>query len=562
LLGPSAACEHPRVGGVVAETRSSIAAVARNRVLRRALIAFGIFRPAESAQWIAILVFAYRAGGAGEMAVAAVVLLVPSALSAPLLAHLGDVLPRGRALALGYLAQGLAMGATAIALGAGAQAWIVFVFAAAANVAITMTRPVHLAILPDLAGSPNELAAANSLSSTIEGVSLLVGPVIAAIGLQASGPGSVYGIAAVGLLVAASIATTVGSQGGQSVRAEPRLRDALEGFRELRRRPGARVLLGFVAGQTAVIGALDVLVVVLALGMLAMGPAGPGVLSAAVGIGGLIGAAATVLLVGRDRLSRPFLFGVVAVGLPIACVAVIPSVAVALVLLAVSGVGKSFLDVTARTLLQRSVDDDVLARVFGVQEGANMAAMAIGSVMAPLLVSSIGARGAFAVVGLFLPIIALLALRPIRAVDRTTILVDPTDLRLLRATPIFAPLGPMALERAGRKLIPVDAPAGTVLMREGEPGDRFYVIADGQIQVTVGGRAVSRLGSGDYLGEIALLRNVPRTATATCLTPCSLRAMDRGAFLAIMTSSPVSRGIAHGEIDRRLSSGSAPSAEP
>jgi MFS family permease len=544
-----------------AETRSSVGAVARNPSLRRALLAFAIFRPAESAQWIAILVFSYRAGGAGEMAVAAVTLLAPAAVCAPLLAHLGDVLPRGRALALGYLAQGLGFGATAIALGAGAPDAVVFALAAVANVAITMTRPVHLAILPDLAASPSELAAANSLSSTIEGVSLLVGPVIAAICLQASGPGAVYAIAAVGLLAAAFFASALRAPTAVPALVEHRWTDALEGFRELRRRPGARVLLGFVAGQTAVIGALDVLVVVLALGMLSMGPAGPGLLSAAVGIGGLAGAAATVLLIGRERLSQPFLFGVVAVGLPIACVAVVPNVALALVLLAVSGVGKSFLDVTARTLLQRSVDDDVLARVFGVQEGSNMAAMAIGSVAAPILVASMGPRGAFVAVGLFLPVIAVLALRPIRAVDRSAVVVDPNTIGLLRNTAIFAPLGPMALERAARKLQPVKVPADTVLMREGDPGDRFYVIVEGAVEISAGGAVLSRLGPGDYLGEIALLRDVPRTATATATTPSSLVAMERNAFLAVMTSSATSRGLADDEIDRRLATGGATEPE-
>jgi MFS family permease len=548
--------EHRRVAPRAAQTRTSLAAVARDRPLRRALLAFAIFRPAESAQWIAILVFAYRSGGTDEMAVAAVVLLVPAALAAPVLAHLGDVLPRGKVLACGYAAQGVCLGATAIALGAGAPDGVTFVLAAAANVAITMTRPVHLAILPDLARSPRELAAANSLSSTIEGVSLLIGPVIAAICLGASGPGAVFGIAAVGLLIAAFLVLGIDRPASSAPQVtHDRVSGALEGFRELRRRSGARVLLGFVAGQTAVIGALDVLTVVLALGLLSMGPAGPGVLSAAVGIGGLVGAAATVLLIGRDRLSWPFLLGVICVGLPIAGVALIPSVAVAFFLLAISGVGKSFLDVTARTLLQRSVDDDVLARVFGVQEGFNMAAMAMGSVIAPVLVALLGPRGAFVAVGLFLPIIALLALGPIRAVDDSAILVEPADIELLRDTPIFEPLGAMILERAGRKLIRVDVPAGTVLMREGDPGDRFYVIAEGNVEVTASGSTLRHLGRGEYLGEIALLRNIPRTATAISTTPCSLRALERNAFLAIMTGSPESREIADHEIDRRLANG-------
>jgi MFS family permease len=546
------------VAGRAALARTHLSAVWRNHSLRRVLIAFGVFRPAESAQWIAILVFAYRAGGSDAMGAAAVLLLVPAAVCAPFVAHIGDVVPRERALAFGYLAQAVTMAATAVAIAVDAPIGVVFVCAAAANVAITITRPVHLAILPELTASPSELSAANSLSSTVEGASLLVGPAVAAICLEVRGPAAVFGLAAAGLLIAAALAFTlrprrdIGSFGD-------RVEGAMEGFRELRRRPGTRVLLGFVAAQTVVIGALDVLTVILALSMLSMGPSGPGVLSAAVGIGGLVGAAATVVLIGRERLSGPLLLGVVGVGIPIACVAASPGVAVALVLLAVSGIGKSFLDVTARTLLQRSVDDDVLARVFGVQEGLNMAALAAGSVAAPVLLSFLTPSATFVIVGLFLPVIALLAFRQIRGVDRTAIVVDPSDVELLRRTTIFEPLGPAAIERAVRKLIRVDVDAGAVLMQEGDRGDRFYVIADGAIEISAGGSFLARLGPGDYLGEIALLQDIPRTATAVAVTPCSLRAMERSAFLAVMTGSASSQIVASQEIARRLSNtGSEP----
>jgi hypothetical protein len=224
----------------------------------------------------------------------------------------------------------------------------------------------------------------------------------------------------------------------------------------------------------------------------------------------------------------------------------------------VSGMGKSFLDVASRTLLQRSVDDDVLARVFGVQEGLNMIALGIGASLAPIIVTVLSPRAAFVVVGLFLPLAAVLALGPIRRVDRAAIVVDPEDLALLRRTSIFEPLGPTALERAGRKLIPVEVPAGTVLMREGEPGDRFFLIAQGRVRVETDGSAIAELGAGDYVGEIALLMDAPRNATVTASTACSLRAMERDAFLAVMTGSPASRAVADHEIVRRLSTGNPP----
>lgn len=535
-----------------AQVGAHVAAVIRNRGLRRVLIAFSVFRPFESAQWIAILVYAFGRGGPKEMSLAVVVLLAPSAIAAPFLSQLGDVVDRERALAVGYLVQGVSMGAVALAIAMATPAWVVFTFAAGANVAITITRPVHLAILPDLAVSPAELSAANSLTSTIEGVSLLVGPVIAAVGLALSGPGIVYGLGAIGLTVVGVLVLLVEHRNHAPAATPDRVGDAWEGFRELRRRPGARLLLGFVAGETTVIGAVDSLIVVLAFDVLSMGPSGPGTLSAAVGVGGLIGAAGTVALVDRQRLSWPFFLGVVGVGIPLVFVAAVPGAVFAFLLLVVSGMGKSVLDVTSRTLLQRGVDDDVLARVFGVQEGLNMVALGVGAGLAPVVVSALSPLAAFVVVGSLLPAAALLGFGPIRRLDRSGIVVDPADLDLLRGTPIFEPLGPMALERAGRKLIGVDVAAGTVVTRQGEPGDRFYLVAQGEVEVRRSGAPIARLGAGQYFGEIALLRDAPRNATVVAVTPSSLRAIERSAFLAIMTGSPASHASATREMDRRL----------
>jgi hypothetical protein len=295
-----------------------------------------------------------------------------------------------------------------------------------------------------------------------------------------------------------------------------------------------------------------VLTVVLAYGALAMGPSGPGVLSAAVGVGGLVGAAATVTLIGRDRLAPAFFVGVVVIGVPIALVAFAGGPGPAIVLLGVAGVGKSFFDVTSRTLLQRSVDDDVLARVFGVQEGLGMAALGVGSVLAPVLVAVVGVDAAFMIAGLALPVVALLVVGRIRTVDRDAVVADPTDVALLRGTPVFAPLGLASLERIARNLVPIEVAPGGVVIKEGDPGDRFYVIAEGAVEVSRGGETLAKLGAGDLFGEIALLRDVPRTATVVALEPTSLRALERAQFLAAVTGSPAGAVALSEEMDRRI----------
>ncbi len=538
-----------RVG--TGETSKNVAAVFQNRSLRRALIAFAAFRPTESAQWIAILVFAYGSGGTREMGIVAVALLAPTAVLAPFLAQLGDRMHRERALALAYLSIGVAAGLTAASLALRLPSAITYVCAALVNICISMVRPTHLSILPEVAETPMQLTAANALSSTIEALAIFIGPLIAGVLIAFGGTKAVFAAMSVAVLAVGLLTLAVHARARTRVSRET-VGDALEGFRELRRRPGARLLLGFVAGQTVVIGALDVLTVVLAYSVLSMGPSGPGVLSAAVGVGGLVGAAATVTLIGRERLAPAFFLGVMVVGLPIAMIAFANGPAAAIVLLGVAGIGKSFFDVTSRTLLQRSVDDDVLARVFGVQEGLMMAALAVGSVVAPILVARINVEAAFILAGLTLPVIAALVFDRIRAVDRDAALADPHDIELLRGTSIFGPLGPANLERVARNLIPLEVGEGDVVIREGDPGDRFYVIERGRMHVTRDGAELATLGSGDFFGEIALLRDVPRTATVVATEPVSLRALDREHFLAAVTGSPAGAVALATEMDRRL----------
>jgi MFS family permease len=534
------------------ETNSNLAAVVRNPALRRVLLAFAIFRPTESAQWIAILVYAYRDGGTRAMGVAAVALLVPAAILAPFVAQAGDRMPRERALALSYLVQGVTAGMTAAALAFALPSPVVYACAVLLNVAITATRPTHLSILPELAETPAQLTAANALTSSLEGFAIFIGPLLAGVMLAASGPGLVFGVMAVALTAMGALVLAVHARSRIIDLRDRPVGGALAGFRELRRRPGARLLLGFVTGQTVVIGALDVLTVVLAYGVLSMGPAGPGVLSAAVGVGGLLGAAATVTLIGRKRLAPAFFLGVVAVGVPIALVAFASAPVAALLLLGVAGVGKSFFDVTARTLLQRSVDDDVLARVFGVQEGLAMAALAIGSVLAPLLVAWLGVDATFMIAGLSLPVVALIVVRRVRSVDREAALSDLADVALLRQTSIFGPLGLASIERVARNLIPIQVGPGDIVIREGDEGDRFYVIGAGAVEVSRGGDPLAKLGAGDFFGEIALLRDVPRTATVTATEPTSLRALERSQFLAAVTGSPAGAVALGEEMDRRI----------
>ncbi|MDQ4006108.1 MAG: cyclic nucleotide-binding domain-containing protein, partial [Actinomycetota bacterium] len=312
-----------------------------------------------------------------------------------------------------------------------------------------------------------------------------------------------------------------------------------------------RVLVGLLAARSIVIGALDVMVVVIALGLLDLGRSSAGYLTATLGAGGLLGGLVALTLVGRRWLAWPLAGGLLTLGVPVAVVGLVGNPVVAGLLLLAGGSGLTVADVAGRTLLQRVARDEVLTRVFGVLEGLDMAALAVGAFIAPMLASLLDIELALVLVGLFLPLLALLLWKRLQAVDRDAP-VRLAELRLLSEVPLFAPLGPPVLEALAHAAIMVEARDGEEVIRQGEEGDRFYVIRGGSVEVSRDGTPVATLGAGDYFGEIALLRDVPRTATVTATGEVRLLALERADFLEAVTGHPVSREEAETVADRRL----------
>lgn len=545
--------------------------VGRSRGMRRVLFAFLFFNVAEWATWVAMLVFAYQRGGATTVGVVAVVQLVPAIFVAPLGSVLGDRMPRNRALGIGYSVMAAAFFAAGVVLVIHAPAPIAYFMGTIANAAVTLIRPVHNAILPELAERPETLTAANALSSTVEGLSTFIGPMVTGLLLATGGAGAVFLVMGVGLCIscvlAAGVQLPLGIRGLIHEEAGSVVGDAVEGFVELRRTRGASTIMALFCAQFVVRGLIDVLAVVLAFQVFKMSPSGPGLLTGALGLGVLVGSAATVTLIGRKRLATAIGVGALLTGLPLALMAVVPAPAQAIILLVASGAGRAFVDVGGRTLLQRAVKDEVLARVFGLQESAAMLGLTVGSALAPLLIIWLGGRAAFLAAGAFLPAMAIFAWRQLSLADRLAMAPDTARVTLLRATSIFHPLAQPVIERLSRNLIPVTPSAGEVIIRQGDAGDRFYLVEDGVVAVTVDGGHVADLGPGDFFGEIALLRDAPRNATVTAAGDVRLLALERAEFLDAVTGSHAAAEAADRAVDRRLArvtgdGGPAASTEP
>jgi MFS family permease len=531
--------------------------VMHDRNLRAVAVAYLGFNMTEFATWIAVLVFAFDRGGAAEAGVASLILLVPSAIAAPFAAYAGDRFRRDRVLLVAYLLQALAISGTAVALFVEAPVAIVYGVATIASITITFTRPAQNSLVPALTDRPEDLTAANVATGIVEGVGKMLGPVVAGVLLAVSDPWSVFATFAVAsmieaLLVARLRVDVAAVTPATRIGAAHVWHETLGGFRTLRREREPRLIVILLSSGVVVVGALDILFVATAIELLDIGQSGAGYLSAAFGFGAIVGAASTIALVGRHRLTPPLATGALVFGVPIGLVAVAPSAVSAPALFAVAGGGRSIGDVAGRTLLQRVSPDRFLSRVFGVLEGLMMLALATGSIVAAMLITAFGVPPALVAVSAFLPLVVLLTSGRLLSIDRHAEAPDAATLAVLRAVPFFEQLPAPAMERVMANVVRGAVAAGEVVIREGEVGDRFYVIVDGEAEVTRNGEHVASVGPGAYVGEIALLRDVPRTATVVATTPLRFLTVEREPFLLAVTGHPQSHAAARSVAQTRM----------
>jgi hypothetical protein len=525
---------------------SVFAEVRGNRKLTCVVISYGLFVLGEYASWLAILVVAFDRGGATESGLVALAQLVPAACLAPLLARAVESGDPIQLRIVGHYVQagGLLLAAVAALLGVPLVAYVGAVIAA---VAIVTTRPAQAAVLPTLADTPEQLTAGNVALGWVENGAIAAAGLVAGLLLAVSDPGFTLGFCALLMLVAALAMLPLNDHATDQLNPE---NETEGGLAPVFRNSAATLLLALLTTQWIVVGALDVLYVVLAIDVLNAGDDWVGYLQAAFGVGALVASGLSAALVGR-RLGVPILVSLIGQAVAVALVATTGNVVVAAFLLAGTGAGRAVLDVAGRTLLQRSVSPHLLGRTFGALEGLSMGGRAVGSLFVPALVAIGGSDAALVGVGVVLLLAALVGGRPLMTVDaRATVPV--VEIALLRQLRLFARLAPPELEGLARSLERTDVAAGTTVIREGDVGDYYYAIGTGQFEITRQGRSLGLREHGDGVGEIALLRDVPRTATVKAHTDGTLYALDRESFLTAVTGHAPTHEQAGLIVDERL----------
>jgi MFS family permease len=504
---------------------------------------------------VALPVYAYHAGGKSAVGLLFFARFVLAALASPWLGLLADRWSRRSVMLSSDVVRTVLMaGMTAVA-SAGGSAYVVYVLAIASTIVASAWGPAQAALMPSLVNSPDELTAANVVENTISSVGMFAGPALGGILLVLSGPAAVFALTGALTLWSALFVLRVPRDKPPEPAERPHfLRELTAGFSTVLHRPALRVIVGLSAAQAFVDGLLEVLLVLIALQLLHGGNGTLGWLNVAAGIGSIGGAFVVAVLATRRRLAGGFALGLLLSGIPLALTAAVSSLPPALVLIGVLGVGAVFCQVNSVTLLQRSAENEVMGRVFGVLECLILTGLAVGSIAAPGIVSWLGLRGALIASGLCVPVLLVPLWPSLRRIDDEAVIAEE-PLELLRRIEIFAQLPEPVLERLAAGATSVAVEAGQIIVSRGEVGNHFYAIASGKAAVELDEGSTRELGPGEGFGEIALLRDVPRTATVRAIEPLRIYAIERDEFLAAVTGHAPTLESAENIVISRLPAG-------
>ena len=534
----------------------------RHRDFRVLLAAIAVSGTGDWLYSVAIVVYIFDATGSpGWVAAVAFVRLLPYALLSGVAGELADRYNRRLLMVACDAARMVVMVVLGLAMMAEAPVLLVVGLATLSTIFATPYRPSSAALTPTIVGE-RDLAAANGVAETVENLALLAGPAIGGALLAVTPAYGAVFINAVTFAISGALVLMLRVQRAPTVadENEPGFRERLAaGVGALRASATALALVALVGAATLQYGAESVLWVVVAQERLGIGAEGFGYMMAAAGAGGLLGA----LLVGRiaDH-PRPGLVLVVSgviLATPLALLAAVTSPWVAYPLLVVEGVGTITMDVVVVTVMQRTVPNEVLGKVFGILDSIGAVGTLLGIALATVALWVLPLPVSLLVAAASVPLVVVLTRAQLAQVSeqaerRRRELAD--RVALLERLDIFEGAPATAVELVAAQATESTAAQGDIVLRAGDPADAFYVILDGTMAVTAAMEGetvvVNRMNAGDFFGEIGLLEHLPRTATVTATTPVRLLRVDGEAFLEALSAAPATAALLRSGVGRRL----------
>ena len=510
---------------------------------------------------IALGVYGFEAHGVVGVGLVALIRYLPGALAAPIAGVMIDRHSRRTVLVGSAALMFLILAGAATAAALGAPTALVFVFPGLYAIASAPYTPAESSLSPLLVETPQQLSAGNVNHAAMENGGSLIGAIVTGLLLTATSPAFVFALAAGAAAIAMVLLFgLVHDRRPAYIQPESEVAGAgheiVVGLRTLAAHPALRLAWLSTALLFLFEGFAEVIVVGLALHQLHLAEGSVGFLNAAWGVGAIVGGAGLVLLLDRGRLVIAIAGGSLVLGLA----TMVPG------LWAVPfsayagwfgiGIGFVFVEVAAKTLMQRLGDDEQMGRLLTLLESGRLVAMALGSLCAILLDELLGTRVALIVAGAMMPVFVVLCWAPLRSYEVGAPVAE-VPYRLLRHNSIFEPLPIATLERLSHDLTPIEFDAGVDVIVQGEQGDRFYLIESGQVEVFEHGEFRRHEGPGESFGEIALLHQVPRTATVRTTEPTRLLELEREQFLVAVTGHRRSSQVAQGVVSDRWVDGVA-----
>jgi CRP-like cAMP-binding protein len=531
----------------------ALSAVGADRRLRGYAATVGLLDLAQFTSAMAIWLYVFHRGGTSAIAWLVVIGSGTVALLAAPVGNLADRLGRGRIATIGALLRALALATIAVSVAVNWPVWTTLALAGVEGAVYAVGAPALRALAPSLVRTPTELGAVNMTLSLTSSLAIFVGPLAGGITDAWLGAAPVIGFAAGAFVLGTGALIRLERQTAPSQSTEARAEesgDIWKGVRLAASDARIRTVMAVFSGYSFAVGIVDVTLLVLARRTLHQGGSGAGAIYASFGIGGLLAGLLTQRLE-RRPLGRTFGAATALWALPLVLLAIAPGWALALAAGILAGTAGTIVQSSGDTLLQRLAPDELLTRVLGVYETLTGSVYVLAAFLPALLASVLSVRLVLAAGVVVAPMSVLLSWRGLRRLDELLVR-DNVRLDLLEKVPWLAHGALAERSRLTSRFREELVPAGAVVFYQGEIGVSFFILRSGACRVLVDGEPVRRLSPGDSFGEIALLHDVPRTATVQATEPTELLSLSEDDFRRAMTAG--------GEQPRRLGLGSSTAA--